>query len=206
MTFRILFDFKKFIDAVVITFSGQLITKMDGVAKYAPLQAQVDVVKLATDAFSAAVDAASNGGKNLVRDKNDRKKELRAELEKLALLTQVQANGDSAYALNAGFNVQEKPQRSTAPLPQPVLKYLRRGEKSGTIVGEIENMPKGAKELCLLHSIDSFTTSANGTNSSSKKFTIDLGITEQRVQVRGYFIGTFQRKSDLSDSMEIFVL
>jgi hypothetical protein len=121
-------------------------------------------------------------------------------------LTALHAKGDEGYPLGAGFNLKAKPQRSNLPLPRPVLKYLRRGVKSGTVEGELVDFPKGVREFSLLHSTDGGVTKSNGTSTSGKRFIIDLGVMEQRVQVSGYFLGTFQRKSDECDAMDVFVL
>lgn len=206
MTFKILLDFKKMPTGQLIAFVLQLISKTDGVAKYVDLQGQVDVVKLSYEAYIKAVDAASDGGKTLVLIQKQKKLAMFQDLQDLVLLTKLNAKGDESYPLGAGFNLQAKPQRSNEPLPKPVIKYIRRGIKSGTVVGELTDFPKGAREFSLLHSTDKGLTKTNGTSTSGKRFTLDLGITEQRVQVSGYFLGTFQRKSDESDAVEVFVL
>jgi hypothetical protein len=87
-----------------------------------------------------------------------------------------------------------------------LIKYLRRGVKSGTVGGELVDFPKGSREFSLLHSTDGGVTKLNGTSTSGKRFIIDLGVMEQRVQVSGYFLGTFQRKSEECDAMDVFVL
>lgn len=206
MNFKILVDYKRFSIADLLAFVMQLISKTDGVAKYKAIQKQVDIVKLSYDTFVKAVDAASDGGKTLTLLRTQQKMVLIKDLGDLVLLTQLHANGDEAYATGAGFNTRAKPQRSNLPFPKPVLKYLRRGVKSGTVEGELKDFPKGVKEFSLLHSTDGGVTKSNGTSTSGKRFILDLGITEQRVQVSGYFLGTFQRKSDECDAMEVFVL
>lgn len=206
MNFKILVNYKRFPISELVAFVMQLISKTDGVSTYKAIQKQVDIVKLSYNAFVKAVDAASDGGKTLTLLRTQQKMVLLKDLGDLVLLTQLHANGDESYALGAGFNIKAKPQRSNVPLPKPVLKYLRRGIKSGTVEGELVDFPKGVREFSLLHSTDGGKTKTNGTSTSGKRFIIDLGITEQRVQVSGYFLGTFQRKSDECDAMDVFVL
>jgi hypothetical protein len=206
MDVKILLDFKKMNFGKLMVFVLQLISKTDGVALYAKLQEQVDLVKISNDVFAKSVEDASDGGRTLgVIRKQDRLKLIK-DLQNLVLLTELHADGSEVYAIGAGFNLRQKPQRSNQPLPVPVFKYVRRGVLSGTIVGELVNFPSGAREFNLLHSTDGGLTKTNGTSSSGKRFVLDVGVVEQRVQVQGYFIGTFQRKSDVSDSMEVFVL
>lgn len=206
MSFKILLDFKKMKTGELLAFVLQLISKTDGVKHYKALQAQVDIVKLSYEVYVKSVDAASDGGKTLVLLKKQHKLQLFTDLEDLVLVTTLNAKGDEAYPLGAGFNLKAKTQRSNLPLPKPVLKYLRRGVKSGTVVGELVDFPKGAREFSLLHSTDGGVTKTNGTSTSGKRFTIDLEVVEQRVKVSGYFLGTFQRKSDECDALEVFVL
>lgn len=206
MTIKVLLKFLKFKDADLITFVLQCISKTDGVEEYAMLQSQVDIVKESSEAFIKAVEAASDGGKLLVYLRKQEKLNLLQDMKKLALLVELNADGDEAFVLGAGFNLRSKPQRSNTPLGKPVLKYLRRGKKSGTVEGELVDFPKGVREFNLLYSTDNGITKTNGTSTSGKRFIIDLGFTEKRVQVSGYFIGTFQRKSDECEPMEVFVL
>lgn len=206
MSFKILLDFKGMKIAELLVYVQNLISKTDKVEEYVDLQAQIDILISSYQEFVEAVDAASDGGRTLILIRNQAKQVMFKDLEKLVLLTELNANGNEAYATGAGFNLRSKGQRSTLPLEKPVLKYLRRGKKSGTLEGELVNFPKGVKEFSILYSLDGGVTKTNGTNCSGKRFVLDVGVTEQRVQVEGYFIGTFQRKSDVCEPMEIFVL
>jgi hypothetical protein len=206
MNVKILLDFKRLNDAELIAFVLQILSNTDGIVQYVKLQEQVDIVKASFDVYTKSVEAAADGGKTLNLIKKQDRIKLLKDLQTLVLLTELNADGSEVYATGAGFSIRQKPQRSNQPLPMPVFKYVRRGVKSGTIVGELVNFPTGAREFSLLHSTDGGVTSTNGTSSSGKRFVLEVGVVEQRVQVQGYFIGTFQRKSDLCAPVEVFVL
>lgn len=188
-------------------FANQVIIKTDGVAEYAALQEQVNIVKPLLTKFINAVAAASDGGKQLTQAKLAAKKELVDQLEVLALLTQINAKGNEFYLLGAGFNSRKKPVNNrNKPLAKPEWKYLRRGVLSGTVEGEVMNFPSGTKEIGIQYSYDGWQTAHNGTYTSGKKFIVKGLDIKREVELKLTFNGSFQRKSDASDAKGVFVL
>jgi len=187
-------------------FCQQVVMKTDGVVRYAELQPQVDIVKPLLVAFVNAVAAASDGGKLLTQAKLNAKADLLAAMEDMAAMTKVFAKGDKTYVTEAGFELRKKGVKSDGPLDRPEWSYLKRGILSGTVEGEVKNFPKGVNELGIKHSDDGWATERNGTYSSGKKFVLSGLDPKKEVEVKICFLGTFQRKSDDSVAMPIFVL
>jgi hypothetical protein len=187
-------------------FSQQIILKIDGVTRFADLQLQIEIVKEKLGIFTIAVAEATNGGKLLTQAKIIAKKELIRELNSLRDLVKVFAKGEVTYATEAGFTLRAKSVRSNLPFLKPMPEYVKRGTLSGTVKGEVRDMPKGATELAIKYSYDGWVTEHNGTYSSGKKFVLEGLEVKREVEVKMAFHGTFQRQSDYSDAIRIFVL
>jgi len=184
----------------------QIILKTDGVARFKDLQKQVVIVKAKLSIFIAAVAEATDGGKLLTQAKMIAKKELVRELDALKDLVKVFAKDDETYVTGAGFTLRAKPVRSNLPLAEPEWNSLKRGKLSGTVEGEVRSMPKGVSELGIKYSYDGWVTEHNGTYSTGKKFVLKGLEVKKEVEVKVCFHGTFQRKSNDSLPMPIFVL
>lgn len=184
----------------------QIILKTDDVARFSDLQQQVDIIKPLLKTFINAVAAATDGGKLLTQAKKKAKKELLKEMDYLKALVAVFAKGDEDYVTEAGFKLREKPVRNNQPLPQPKWIDLKRGILSGTVDGELKNFPKGVTTVGIKHSYDGWVTEKNGTYTTGKKFVLKGLEPKKEVEVKVCFNGTFQRQSDDSDPMRIFVL
>ena len=187
-------------------FCQNVISKTDGVPSYSELQAQVDIVKPLLATYENAVVAAMDGGKLLTQAKIKAKVNLLDAMEDLAALTKVYAEGVESYATDAGFQLKKKSVRSNQPLPQPEWNFLKRGVLSGTVEGEIKNLPSGVKEVGIKHSYDGWATEKNGTYSTGKKFVLAGLDVKKEVEVKVCYLGTYQRKSDDSLPMQVFVL
>ena len=184
----------------------QIVLKTDGVARFSDLQAQVDIIKPLLQTFTNAIAAATDGGKLLTQAKKKARKELISEMDILKALVLVFAKGDPTYVTEAGFKLREKPVRNNQPLPQPKWIDLKRGVLSGTVNGELKNFPKGVTSAGVKHSYDGWVTEKNGTYTTGQNFVLEGLEPRKEVEVKVCFHGTFQRRSDDSDSMKIFVL
>ncbi len=206
MRIQISLSFRKGTYGEIGEFCQNVISKTDGVPAYSELQAQVDIVKPLLVTYDNAVVAAMDGGKLLTQAKVKAKNDLLDAMEDLAALTKVYAEGVMSYATDAGFQLKKKPVRSNQPLPQPEWNYLKRGVLSGTVEGEIKNLPTGVKEVGIKHSYDGWATEKNGTYSTGKKFVLAGLDVRKEVEVKVCYLGTYQRKSDDSLPMQVFVL
>ena len=206
MRIQISLSFRKGTYGEIEEFCQNVISRTDGVPAYNELQAQVDIVKPLLTTYDNAVVAAIDGGRLLTLAKLKGKNDLLDAMEDLASLAKVSAKGVPSYATNAGFQLKKKSVRSNQPFPKPEWNYLKRGVLSGTVEGEIKNLPVGVKEVGIKHSYDGWTTEENGTYSTGKKFVLAGLEVRKDVEVKVCFLGTFQRKSDDSLAMPVFVL
>lgn len=206
MRIQISLSFRKGTYGEIGEFCQNVISKTDGVKTYSKLQAQVTIVKPLLTTYEGAVLAAMNGGKLLTQAKLQAKNNLLDGMEDLAALTKVYAEGVASYVTDAGFLLKKKGVRRNQPLPQPELDYLKRGILSGTIVGEVKKLPPGVNEIGIKYSYDGWVTEQNGTYSTGKKFVLEGLDVKREVEIRVCYHGTFQRKSDDSLPMSIFVL
>ena len=184
----------------------QVMLKTDDVARFSDLQKQVDVIKPLLESFINAVAAAADGGKLLTQAKKKAKKELLNEMDILKSLVVIFAKGDEDYATEAGFKLREKPIRNNQPLSRPKWMNIKRGVLLGTIEGELKKFPKGVTSAGVKHSYDGWVTEKNGTYTTGQNFVLEGLESKREVEVKVCFHGTFQRKSNDSDSMSIFVL
>lgn len=184
----------------------QIILKTDNIAPYANLQKQVNIIKPLLETFINAVAAATDGGKLLTQAKKKAKGELLNQMDILKALVIVHAKGDETFATGAGFKLRKKSIRNNQPLPEPEWAYLKRGILSGTVEGELKNFPKGVSEIGIKHSYDGWVTEKNGTYSTGKKFVLKGLDPKREVEVKVCFHGTFQRESNESVPMPVFVL
>jgi hypothetical protein len=95
------------------------------------------------------------------------------------------------YATEAGFTLRAKPVRGNLPFPKPEFNYLEGGRLSGTVKGEVKDMPKGATELSIKFSYDGWVTDERHTYSSGEKFTLEGLEVKREVEVKVSFYGTF---------------
>lgn len=206
MSIQISLSFKFGTFAAISEYCHFIISKTDGVVRYKDLKNQIDKIKPLLAAYDTAILAASDGGKLLTQVKRTAKVDLLNAMEILAALTKGFSDGDPTYVTDAGFQLRQKAVHSKQPLPQPDWVYLKRGILSGTVEGLIQNLPPGVKELGIKYSYDGWVNEHNGTYSTGKKFVLAGLEVRKEVEVKVIYLGTYQRKSNESKPMPVFVL
>jgi hypothetical protein len=202
-------NFSQFRDASDATLSkdvDDIVLKTKGNATYTDEQPQILLAEAANGKFKIAMSNASDGGKSFRELLDAARKELLFELNVLCRLFNTKVNEDITFFLNAGFTVKKSPVRDRNPLEKPLLDYFVRDVLSGTTRGKVKNFPKGVTQLAIEYSYDGGQTWHNGTYSAGKLFKLGNLTPKMTVSVRVRFLGTFQRESDWSDAMEVFVL
>ena len=91
------------------------------------------------DALNTAIAAQAQGGTAATAEKNLRKEELVALLEKLALYVQVASNNNLAWLLSSGFSAVSK-NRAQSQLPKPTGLRLENG-LSGQSLLSVDRIP-----------------------------------------------------------------
>lgn len=206
MAILISFGFKYLPNAELLAFLYSLVTKVKGNPKYPAEQDTILALETALALFQAATNAASNGGKILIKERKKQRDAVLVEATYLAKMVDLNARGNKVYILEAGFQPRKNNVTNREPFASPVIFKLNRGKLTGTVTGEVEKLPKGFTQLCILHSTDGGVTRKNGTYGDGKKFTaVNLPI-KQDVIFWAYFVGTHGRKSDPSEPVSVFVL
>lgn len=203
----VMLDFIRAQDDSLLKFLEVVLTRMKGNARYAKEQDQVLAVETDFNAFTKCLADCSNGGKALIQLKNEQRKVLEASARKLAKLVEIDADGPD-YVLEAGFKLHAKSQQNRAPFPAPTIEYLGRGTLSGTIEGFSSDFLPGVKQIAAEWRGVSDPTGEwnNGVYSTGKKFQLKDLPPRTDVEVRIRFIGTYQRESDPSAAVPVFVL
>ncbi|MBV9007546.1 MAG: hypothetical protein JO354_00040 [Verrucomicrobia bacterium] len=103
-------------DAVLVTRVNNIVVSMTNNSNYPKPSPTLNMVTAANTAFSDAIAAAAEGGKQFTAAKNAKRAELVALLRQLANYIQGACAEDMAALLSSGFPVQ-KPDRSPASVP-----------------------------------------------------------------------------------------
>lgn len=188
------------------THGSNVTTATFDIPAYLSVKPEADDVKLKYDLFETACVAATNGGKTLNQMKDKRKVEFLVSLDVLGTALQLNVGDDLTFITNAYYEYRVQPVKSDAPLPDPNLLYVKAGVLLGTVEGKLIDLPKGVRTVALEYSVDEGVTWQNGTYSTGKKFII-TGLTSRTdILVRAIFHGTFQRSSNPSTPVPVFVL
>lgn len=206
MYFTIVLAFKKLTNAMLLLFTNYVVTRMKNNATYTEEADQVEVVELANNAFSDSITAAATGDHTNVKLMQKRRQTLETELTILARMLELRRMSDVTFYTYPGFEIRKKPTRNLMPLSKPVVKYLKQGVLSGSLDGEVTELPDGVTQLAIQHSSDGGIAWTNGSYSAGKRFSVE-GLTARNAYlIRVCFHGSNKRMSDWSDPMGLFVL
>lgn len=198
--------YKVFTDDELRSFEVDVVTATVDVAAYLAVKPQADAVEVAGDEFATACTNAADGGTALISTKNTKRKALLKKLDALGTALQLTVGTDLDYILKAHYKIVEPGEKSDAPLPDPELDSVKCGVLSGTVKGSVKAFPKGVTSIAVEYSDDNGLTWKNGTYSSGKKFLLEGLISRHDYLVRVTYHGTFQRTSNPSAYLPIFVL
>ncbi len=206
MLFTITLSFKKLTNAFLLLFVKHVVSVMKDNPVYAAEAAQVGIVDLANLAFTDAVTAAGSGDRTKITIMHQKRKLLEDEVTALARMMELRRIDDITFYTAPGFEVRKKPTRNFMPLQKPVIKFLKQGTLSGTLDGEVVEMPDGVTQLAIQRSNDGGIAWLNGSYSAGKRFNVSDLETRQAYLIRVCFHGSNQRMSDWSEPMGLFVL
>ncbi len=206
MLFTITLAFKKLTNAFLLLFVKHVVSIMKNNPVYAAEAAQVEVVDLAIEAFSTAVTAAASGDRTKITIMHQKRKLVEDEVTALARMMELRRLDDVTFYTAPGFEVRKKPTRNNMPLQKPVIKFLKQGTLSGTLDGEVVEMPDGVTQLAIQRSSDGGIAWVNGSYSAGKRFSVSDLESRNAYLVRVCFHGSNQRMSDWSEPMGLFLL
>jgi hypothetical protein len=114
-------------DAVLVTDVTTIVTSLTGNTNYPTPAPALTLITTANSAFTAAIAAAADGGKQALSDRNAKRAELVSLMRQLANYVQGACLNDMTKLLSSGFPVQ-KPDRSPASVPvTPVTPKVTQG-------------------------------------------------------------------------------
>lgn len=206
MSFTITLAFKKLTNAFLLLFVKHVVSNMKDNPVYVEEAAQIDVVDAASEAFSAAITAAASGDRTKITVMNQKRSLLETEVTALARMMELRRMEDITFYTAPGFEVRKKPTRNTMPLQKPVIKSLKQGILSGTLDGEVVEVPDGVTQLAIQQSVDGGIAWMNGSYSAGKRFSVEGLASRNAYLIRVCFHGSNKRMSDWSDPMGLFVL
>ncbi len=173
MLFTIVLTFKKLTNALLVLFVNFVVSRMKNNATYVDEAAQVLVVETANTAFSTAITAAGTGDHTNIALMRKRRDTLENELTILTKMLELHPGEDVTFFTFPGFEVRKKPTRNLMPLTKPVIKALKQGVLSGTLDGEVVELPDGVTQVALQHSSDGGIAWTNGSYATGKRFSIE---------------------------------
>lgn len=122
-------------DDALITFSRSVHSLLYGAAGFTTVPVTATVLEAATDAFSNAKAAQTNGGKAATAEKNNKREELVKMLKQLAYYVQITSDDDLAMVLSTGFEPVST-NRAQSPLAKPSIDRLVPGMQ-GTMLATV---------------------------------------------------------------------
>lgn len=139
---RILFQFRRYADGVLLVFSKTVYQNLTGNTFYPTTSPTLQVFSQTMQAYETSLTAAKEGGKGNIAAKNARKQELVDLL--VALAFDLMNTNNSLEALSTtAFPLSKDPQ-PLPPLAVPVISKIENGESTGELIITVQAL-KGAK-------------------------------------------------------------
>jgi len=118
--------------AVLIAFSRNVVTQMTGNTNFTTPMPPLTDVTTGADELEAANEAASDGSRTAILDRNAKKAVLISLMRQLAAYVQTQSQSSKAVILSSGFHTTRVPP-PVGPLPAPVNVRLAQTGTSGQL-------------------------------------------------------------------------
>jgi hypothetical protein len=196
--------FKKMPQASANSFASVVCQRMTDDARFADLMPYVKELKMRNNAFETAAANAADGGRTLIRLKNEC---LDAMLEQLDYVTdhvEMMAKGDEKVALAAGFELVPEAKPITDLEVPSILSIENLLNRTGMAKVTWQNI-RGAVSYGLEHKSDADTEWKNGTYATGSSGIIANLPANTFIHVRMYAIGRGGMKSDVSDAVGVLV-
>lgn len=197
-------DFKRLPQADLAQFANNVINCMTKDEQFITLKPFVDTLKADYDAFTTAVSNAVNGGTILIREKNRKMDDLKAELETVAIQVEALANENEDMVEAAGYKVRETPKPITELVPPTALTVLNVSDKSGAVKLSWKPTP-GAVTYGIERLYAGETTWQNGDYSTGSSTVITDLKPGSQITFHLRAIGTKGKKSGWSQEVTVWV-
>ena len=200
--------FQSLRQAGLVAFATNVTNRMTERPEYAAFADKVLVLKQQTDAFIAALADSAQGGADRITLKGESQAALVRTLNELADDLNYFHTGPESWVTNAGFSAIDPRTGTKLGSMQPPTNIRAIPQ---TVSGELELRyelpdPRAVRNTGLEFSTDNGETWKNGTYSSGSVMKVKGLPARQAVIIRLRSIGTLQRMSGWSESMELFLL
>jgi len=191
-------------------FLIDIVDHTDGNVKYSDLESTIAKLKLKSEAYSNALVAAQQGGKDRVLLKNIAKKEAMHAINHFADGMDFYADGNVSFFTESNLPLQHYPVKHTGDFLPPSTIAGKPTEVSGQVILTFE-IPAAQKKVTnnvgVEWSIDNGVTWNNGQYPSKKTRMVVNGLPSlHKVMIRLRCLGTRNRVSKWSTSIEVHVV
>ena len=125
--YKILLSFVRVSDALLESFTENVIAKMTGNPSFTTPDPTLTAVGAALANFKSAMTAMQQGGTQATLARDAAREALTGLLRDLALYVQKQSKGDPAVMLSSGFDIYNTSGRSQSPLDTPAISGITNG-------------------------------------------------------------------------------
>ena len=138
--------------------------------------------------------------------KNVAKQELLLALKGLADAIDCYAKGDETYIVNAGFELQKKPEAFTGPLLAPTDLVVKSNGKPGQLIVSYKISQRKHVKLTAVEWSKDKVNWQNGTYQSSTRFVLNGLPSKSDISIRLCALGNSKRKSIWTEPVTASVL
>jgi len=194
--YRTSLGFARLPDAELGTFAENVVAKMTGNASYPTPVVPLAELQATLNAFTTALAAAEQGGKQATANKNAARESLMALLRQEAAYVESVANDDLPTLLSSGFEA-VKTDRTQIPLPKPVVDKIS-NEQSTQLMMRLQPVPT-ARAYEVRMSFGSNGWQAVGVFTQARRIVIESLTPGTVYTVQARAIGGSTGYSDWSD-------
>jgi len=167
---KVSLGFANLSDAELDAFTENVIKSITGNVNYTTPSPTLLVVSAALTAFTTALSAAADGGKQATAAKNEARNALLSLMRQLASYVQGACKNDLAILLSSGFDAIDT-NRSQTELPTPVLLAINNGN-STTLTLNVQAVPN-AKAYEVRHSSTTNVWVPGGAFTQARKIVVE---------------------------------
>jgi len=199
--------YKTLTQTALVSFADNVYKRMSSRPEYQMYSADITLLNQQLTQYADALSKAVNRGTDNVILKEEAKTALMQTLDRITDQLNLHHTGQESWGTNAGMEVMREPISSNSDLQPPGnLQVLSRGIRGEAILTFKLMEPSRVINNALEYSLDQGNSWQNGTYSSASVIKMKGLPSRQVVLFRVRSLGTYQRASAWTESVEAFVL
>lgn len=199
--------YKSLTQTALVSFADNVYQRMSSRPEYQMYSADITLLNQQLTQYADALSKAVNRGIDNVILKDEARKALMQTLDRITDQLNLHHTGQESWGTNAGMEVKRELFNTNGDLQPPSnLQVLSRGIRGEAILTFKLMEPSRVLNNALEYSLDEGNTWKNGTYSSSSTIKMKGLPSRQVVLFRVRSLGTYQRASAWTESVEAFVL